>query len=99
MPQLYQTKKDITERLNALGPDRVVKVLLCERPGEAEGPAEGVWVLIADGDKDNGIGVLLSNVVSLSGDDLPSRGDVVEYRTINPKHKPYIVKWVDGAGN
>jgi hypothetical protein len=84
--------------MNSLGPDRVVKVLLFERAGDAQGTSEGVWVLIADGDEDAGIGVLLSNVISLNGGQ-PARGDVVEYRTINPAHKPYVVNWVNGRGN
>ena len=92
------TKDEIVKRMNALGPDRVVKVLLFARLGDATATSEGVWVLIADGDQDTGVGVLLSNVVSLGGDQ-PARGDVVEYRTVNPGHKPYIVNWADGRGN
>jgi hypothetical protein len=92
------TKDEIMKCMNNLGPDRVVKVLLFEQPGDAQGTSEGVWVLITDGDQDAGIGLLLSNVVSLGGDQ-PARGDVVEYRTVNPAHKPYVVAWVDGQGN
>ena len=92
------TKDDLVGRLNDLGSDRLVKVLLFDRLGDAQGSAEGVWVLIADGDRDNGIGILLSNVVSLPGD-LPRRGDLVEYRTINSANKPYVVGWADGCGN
>ena len=92
------TRDELVGRLNDLGSDRLVKVLLFERLGDAQGRAEGVWVLVADGDRDNGIGLLLSNVVSLPGD-LPGRGDLVEYRTINPAKKPYIVGWADGCGN
>ena len=91
-------KSDLVKRLNTLGPDRVVKALLFERLGDAQGTSEGVWVLIADGNQDAGIGVLLSNVVSLNGK-VPCRGDLVEYRTVNAAHKPYIVNWVDGRGN
>jgi len=92
------TKKQIAKRMNNLGLDRIVKVLLFERPGDTAGGSEGVWVLIADGDHNAGIGILLSNVVSLDGDQ-PSRGDVVEYRTVNPRHKAYVVAWVDGRNN
>ena len=92
------TKDELVGRLNDLAAERLVKVLLFERLGDAQGSAEGVWVLIADGDQDNGIGILLSNVVSLPGD-LPGRGDLVEYRTINPANKPYVVGWADGGGN
>ena len=75
-----------------------MKALLFEPLGEAEGRAEGVWVLIAEGDQSAGIGVLLSNAVSLGGE-VPSRGDVVECRTIDPAHNLYIVGWVDGRGS
>jgi len=92
------TKDEIVTRMNSLGTDRVVKVLLFECPGDAASASEGVWVLIAQGDQDAGIGMLMSNVVSLGGAQ-PSRGDVVEYRTVNPAHKPYVVNWVDGRGN
>jgi len=92
------TKDELVDRLNDLAADRLVKVLIFERLGDAQGIAEGVWVLIADGDENAGIGVLLSNVVSLPGD-LPGRGDLVEYRTINPANKPYVVGWADGGGN
>ena len=93
------TKDEIVKRMNNPGPDRVVKLLLFERPGDAQGASEGVWVLIAQGDHpDAGVGILLSNVVSLDGDQ-PARGDAVEYRTINPAHKPYVVNWADGHGN
>jgi len=92
------TKDEIVKRMNDLGADRVVKVLLFERIGDTTGTSEGVWVLVAQGDQDAGIGMLMSNVVSLDGDQ-PSRGDVVEYRTVNPGHKPYVVAWVDGKNN
>ena len=92
------TKDEIVKRMNNLGPERLVKALLFERLGDAQGTSEGVWVLIAQGNQDAGIGVLLSNVISLGGDQ-PTRGDVVEYRTVNPGHKPYIVNWADGRGN
>ena len=92
------TKDEIVQRMNSLGADRIVKVLLFERPGDATGTSEGVWVIIARGDQDAGIGMLMSNVVSLDGDQ-PARGDVVEYRTVNPAHKPYVVAWVDGKNN
>ena len=91
-------KPELVERLNALGPDRLVRALLFERPGDAASRAEGVWVLIADGDQAAGIGVLLSDVVCLAGE-FPRRGDSVEYRTIDVAQKPYIVTWVDGRGN
>jgi len=94
----HMTKDEIVKRMNSLGADRIVKVLLFERPGDAESMSEGVWVLIADGDQNAGIGILLSNIVSLNGDQ-PARGDVVEYRTIHPTHRPYIVSWADGRGN
>ena len=91
-------KSELVERFNALGPDRLVRVLLFERPGDAASRAEGVWVLIAQGDQDAGMGVLMSDVFSLDGEP-PRRGDVVEYRTVDPEQKPYIVAWVDGRGN
>ena len=91
-------KAELVERLNALGPERLVRVLLFERLGDASSRAEGVWVLIAHGSQSAGIGVLLSDVFSLDGAP-PRRGDVVEYRTIDPEHKPYVVAWVDGRGN
>ena len=92
------TKDEIVKRMNNLGPERLVKALLFERPGDAQSRSEGVWVLIADGNQEAGIGVLLSNVVSLNGEQ-PTRGDVVEYRTVNPAHKPRVVNWVSGQGN
>jgi hypothetical protein len=94
----HMTKDQLVKRFNALGYYRLVKVLLFEHPGQEESASEGVWVLIADGTQNSGIGVLLSNAVSLGGDQ-PARGDVVEYRTITPAHKPYIVNWADGQGN
>jgi len=94
----HLTKDEIVKRMNNLGPERIVKALLFERPGDAQGRSEGVWVLIADGNQDAGVGVLLSNVISLGGEQ-PARGDVVEYRTVNPAHKPYVVNWADGRGN
>ncbi len=94
----HMTRDEIVKRMNNLGPERLVKVLLFERPGDATGASEGVWVLIADGSQEAGIGVLLSNVVSLNGDQ-PARGDVVEYRTITPGLKPFMVNWADGRGN
>lgn len=92
----HMTKDEIIERINGLGPDSLVKVFLHERP--PNGVAEGVWVLIADGDQLSGVGILLSNVLTLQGKH-PNRGDAVEYRTVNDTHKPYIVNWVDGSGN
>jgi len=89
---------ELVERFNGLGPKRLVKVLLFERSGDSTSPAEGVWVLVAEGDQEAGIGVLLSNVISLKGR-VPRRGDLVEYRTINLEHKPYVVAWVDGRGD
>ena len=91
----HMEQAELVERFNALGPKRLAKVLLFERNGDPTSPAEGVWVLIAAGNQDAGIGVLLSNVVSLEGR-LPRRGDLVEYRSINVAHKPYVVAWVDG---
>jgi hypothetical protein len=75
-----------------------MKVLVFRRSGDATSLAEGVWVLIADGDQCAGIGVLLSNIISLDGSQ-PRRGDLVEYRTLNAQHKPYIVAWVDGSAD
>ncbi len=95
-PHLEQA--ELVDQFNALGPERLVKVLLFERIGDVVSRAEGVWVLIADGSQDAGIGVLLSNVISLKGR-VPRRGDLVEYRTINTEHKPYVVAWVDGRGD
>ena len=94
----HMRQSELVERFNSLGPEKLVKVLVFERSGDATSRAEGVWVLIADGDQDAGIGVLLSNVVSLDGC-RPQRGDLVEYRTINVQHKPYVVAWVDGSGD
>ena len=91
-------KPELVERFNALGADRLVRVLLFERLGDAASRAEGVWVLIAHGNQEAGIAVLMSDVFSLDGDHA-RRGDVVEYRTIDPEQKPYIVAWVDGRGN
>jgi len=94
----HMNQSELVERFNGLGPERLVKVLVVERSGDATSRAEGVWVLIAHGDQDAGIGVLLSNVISLEGH-VPRRGDLVEYRTINVQHKPYVVAWVDGSGD
>ena len=94
----HMVQSALVERFNALGSERPVKVLLFKRPGDAKSRAEGAWVLIADGGQNAGIGVLLSNVISL-GDHVPRRGDLVEYRTINLEHKPYVVAWVDGRGD
>ena len=74
-PHMKQPK--LVERFNSLGPERLAKVLLFERNGDPTSQVEGVWVLIADGDQRAGIGVLLSNVISLEGH-LPRRGDLVE---------------------
>jgi len=75
-----------------------VKVLLYAEIGNADSTAEGVWVIPFRGDGDNGVGLLLSNIISLGGKQ-PVRGDVVEYRTINKEHRPYIVAWLSGSGN
>ena len=45
-----------------------------------------------------GIGVLLSNVISLEGR-VPRRGDLVEYRRVNPERKAHVVACVDGSGD
>ncbi len=97
-PWPHEKGPDLVDRFNALGPERLVKALLFEHHGDSTSRAEGVWVLIADGEQGAGLGVLLSNVVSLGGK-VPRRGDLVEYRTINPEHKPYVVTWVDGRGD
>jgi len=94
----HMRQSELVEQFNALGPKRLVKVLLFERPGHSGSRAEGAWVLIADGDQDAGIGVLLSNVILLKGC-IFRRGDLVECRTITPEHKPYVVAWVDGRGD
>ena len=94
----HMTKNQLVKRFNALGHHRLVKVLLFEHSGQEESASEGVWVLIADGTQNSGIGLLVSNVVSIGGNQ-PARGDVVEYRTINPSHKPYLVSWSDGRKN
>lgn len=91
-------KSELVRRLDELGPDRLVRVLLFERLGDAAARAEGVWVLIAQGDQNGGIGVLMSDVFSLDGEP-PRRGDLVEYRTIDAEQHPYVVLWVDGGGN
>jgi len=91
-------QSELVGQFNGLGPGRLVKVLLFERLGDAASRAEGVWVLIADGDQEAGTGVLLSNIISLPGH-LLRRSDLVEYRTIHPDHKPYVVAWVDGRGD
>jgi hypothetical protein len=87
------TKNELVARMNNLGPDRLVKVLLFQRGGDDSGLAEGVWVLIAEGNQDAGIGVLMSNIICFEGD-VPVRGDFIEYRTVNPERHPYIVNWV-----
>jgi hypothetical protein len=92
------TKNELVARMNNLGPDRLVKALLFGRGGDDSGISEGVWVLIAEGNQDAGVGVLLSNIICFEGD-IPTRGDLVEYRTINPERHPYIVNWVNGRGN
>ena len=58
---------------------------------------EGVFVYRLDGDDENGIGILLSNIVSIEHP--AGRGDLVHYRTLHPDNKPYITQWHDGSGN
>jgi hypothetical protein len=94
----HRKPAELVEQFNGLGPERPVKVLVLKRPGDAASRAESVWVLIADGDQEAGFGSLLSNVILLDGR-VPRRGDLVEYRTINPEHKPCIIAWVDGRGD
>jgi len=94
----HMKQSELVEKFNALGPEKLVKVLVFKRPGDPRSTAEGVWVLIADGDQEAGTGALLSNVISLEGR-VPRRGDLVEYRTIDAEHKPYVVAWVDGRGD
>ncbi len=58
---------------------------------------EGVFIYRLDGDDENGIGILLSNIMSIEHPAM--RGDLVQYRTLNPEHKPYITQVHDGSGN
>ena len=57
---------------------------------------EGVFVYRLDGDDDNGIGILLSNIRMKH---LAMRGDLVQYRTLTPENKPYITQFHDGSGS
>jgi len=58
---------------------------------------EGVFVYRLDGDDDNGIGILLSNIRMI--EHLAMRGDLVQYRTLTPENKPYITQFHDGSGS
>jgi hypothetical protein len=91
-----RSRDEIAAAVNAS--ERVVKVLAADKMDiSGKSQCEGVWVYIIDGDQENGVGFLMSNIVSV---DIPaSRGDVVQYRTTNPGHKPYITVCVDGRGN
>jgi hypothetical protein len=78
---------------------KCIKVLAAEnmKVNDLEVRCEGVFVYCLDGDSDNGIGILLSNVVTIN---FPvNRGDIVHYRTINPDQKPYITLGISGKGN
>ena len=57
---------------------------------------EGVWVYRLDGDSDNGVGFLVSNISI----DFPAvRGDIVQYRTVISDNKPYITQVFSGVNN
>lgn len=73
-------------------------MLLFECPGDPASRAEGVCVLTPARGQEAGIGVLLSNVISLEGR-VPRRGDLVEYRRVNPERKAHVVACVDGSGD
>ncbi|MCE5239532.1 hypothetical protein LLH23_13735 [bacterium] len=53
---------------------------------------EGVWVIILEGDQESGFGIL-DNRPFESGPTIPPAGAFVEYRTVDPDDKPYIVAW------
>lgn len=78
---------------------KCIKVLAAEnmKVNDLEVRCEGVFIYCLDGDSDNGIGILLSNIVCLN---CPiDRGDVVQYRTVNATQKPYITFSISGKGN
>jgi hypothetical protein len=68
-----------------------------EKPITLPKKCEGVFVYRLDGDDENGIGILLSNIASIEHP--AKRGDLVQYRTLNPENKPYITQHHDGSGN
>jgi len=76
-----------------------VKVLAAEnmKYENQEVRCEGVFVYRLDGNKDNGVGILLSNIFSI---DFPfGRGDVVQYREVNKEQKSFITSGVSGKNN
>ena len=79
--------------------NNTVKVLAADKMGfnEENFRSEGVWIYKISGDEDNGIGFLLSNIISIN---IPyGRGDIVQYRTIRDNEKPYITMGVNGKNN
>ena len=96
-----QSKEEIINFLNShpkmlkvLAKDKVLKVLAKDK---AKDNCEGVFVYVIEGDDNNGVGFLLSNIVIVNHDAM--RGDMVQYQTKNPKEKPYITTVVAGSGN
>lgn len=91
------TKEQMEDFINTS--PNCVKVLAANNLDYNSGTAkcEGVFVYRLDGDQDNGVGFLLSNIISI---DFPAkRGDIVQYRTVISSQKPYITQVLDGSGN
>ena len=88
----HAKEEDITNFIN--DNDKVIKVLAQDKTKDI---CEGVWVYCIDGDNENGIGILLSNIITV--DIGGGRGDLVQYMTINPKEKPYIQVVINGKEN
>lgn len=73
-----------------------VKVLLPERvpppemntPEDYLGEMEGVWVIVTQGDKLNGYGILVSAPLLKSA----KQGALVRYQTFDKRYKPVIVE-------
>ena len=92
-----QTKDDIVEWINTY--PKSVKVLAKDglKLDNEGAPCEGVFVLLIDGDENNGLGILISNIISI---EFPAvRGDFVQFMTLNKDHKPYITTVLDGSLN
>jgi len=91
------TGEQLWDEFGKLEGRELIKVLAFKTLGDENSHAEGVYVLRAAGSQKDGIGVLMSDIGSFDTPQ-PARGDVVQYREVNPKHKPYIVAWISSEG-
>lgn len=99
-----QENKNVIDAVNSN--KNLVKVLIADEMrfddaadeiNQKQVRCEGVWVYTIEGNENDGIGFLMSNVMSVI---FPgSRGDIIQYRTVNENLKPFITKYIDGKGN